>query len=73
MIKDTIEKLKDFVFVTSDITPEAKSRIFLYLSDIKSELHTNDYLNTQILARLDVYADICNKILDRLADRGDRY
>lgn len=66
MIKDTIEKAKDTI-QESSLSAEEKMKVQNLLSEVRSELFISDYLNTQILARLDVYADICNKILDRLS------
>lgn len=74
MIKDTIEKAKDFIQDDPDMRPENKLKLQRLLTDIRGELMTTDYLNTQTLARLDVYAEVANKILDKLAAlKEDRY
>ena len=71
MIKDTIERAKDLVFNSRTMDPNEKLALQQLLTEVRGELNVTDYLNTQVLARLDVYADICNKVLDRLAARSD--
>lgn len=71
MIKDTIEQCKTYVDNDPDMKPEAKLKLQQMLTDVRGELLTTDFLNVQTLARLDVYAEVATKILDRLANRND--
>jgi hypothetical protein len=70
MIKDTIEQIKTFVEKNNSLNSHDKLKLQSMLTEVRGELLTIDYMNVQTLARLDVYADIANKILDRLADRS---
>ena len=72
MINNTIEEAKDLV---------ASYRVFLgedcvsalqkLLTQVRSELLHLDAKAIEACARQDVYADVCNKLLDRLANRDD--
>lgn len=64
-----IEKVKDAIDGL-EIDPKKKVEIFGLLSSVEHELAKQNARVAECMARQDVYADICNKMLNRICDRN---
>lgn len=68
MIKETVEKAKDLV-AKSKLGSDEKLELQKLLTDIRSELLHFDAQVTECTSRQNVYAEVSNKILDRIIDK----
>jgi hypothetical protein len=72
MIKDTIETAKDFV-QSLECDKEMKLRIQRLLSEVRSELLAYDRQVSELTARVNVYAEVCEKMINRAIPERDQY
>lgn len=61
-----IEKAKDMIH-NSDLTPEVKIKLQIVINDLKTQLILTGTDNVKYIARIDVYAELLNKLLDKIS------
>lgn len=72
MITNLIEDVKDFAQAI-EMDAEKKIQLQRQLTAVRSELLTQDSRVTELAARVNVYAEICEKMLSRIMDKVNHY